>query len=462
MKAILLGLMMMMGLAAGAQITAISPVQAYRGDSLQTAITSSGLFLTGSSPQGNIQNIILKNATDSVFAISDSTNVVNTNTATTFWKIPSSIATGLYTLIVRVYNSLFSGPTTDYTLNNSFNITTPVWPGDVDNNGVVDNNDLLHIGLAYGSSSTARLNTSVVWQAQSSVDWANYFTSFLSALNYKYADCNGDGTINAADTAAIMQNFSLTHAKTSDYEPWRSGRPALIPVFSTDTLYNGDTLKVSFVLGDSSIPAAHIYGLSFTYNFDPQVVDSSFINVNLGNSWLGSSTDMISISKVFAGPGQIRIAMTRIDHSTRSGSGPIGNAGIKITTDNISGVILAHYGNIGYISAVTVVDSTGDTIPVNAGRDSSTVVAFPAHIPQIAERSVHVQPNPASNTVSISAENAISEISISDINGQKIWHSSSMHSRSQNIDISTYADGLYFVQVRTERGVRTVKLLVAR
>ena len=78
--------------------------------------------MTGSSPQGNIQQIILQNATDSFFAVSDSTNVVNTNTANTFWNIPSNISTGLYNLVVRIYNSVLQ-VFTDYPLNNGFTVT---------------------------------------------------------------------------------------------------------------------------------------------------------------------------------------------------------------------------------------------------------------------------------------------------------------------------------------------------
>ncbi len=123
MKSIFTCLLLILCLAVNAQITAVSPNQAYQGQSIHTTITSSNLFMTGSSPQGNIQNILIKNASDSAFAVSDSTNVVSTSTANTFWNVPANIASGLYSLVVRVYTSLFSGPTTDYTLSNGFTIT---------------------------------------------------------------------------------------------------------------------------------------------------------------------------------------------------------------------------------------------------------------------------------------------------------------------------------------------------
>ncbi|MCW3127822.1 MAG: hypothetical protein JWO03_3480 [Bacteroidetes bacterium] len=106
-------------------VTAISPNQAYQGQSFATIISSSGLFLIGSSPQGNIQDILLKNANDSVFAVSDSINVIDVNTVRTFWNTPANIVTGLYSLVVRVYDNLFPGATKDYTLGNAFMINVP-------------------------------------------------------------------------------------------------------------------------------------------------------------------------------------------------------------------------------------------------------------------------------------------------------------------------------------------------
>jgi len=44
-------------------------------------------------------------------------------------------------------------------------------------------------------------------------------------------------------------------------------------------------------------------------------MDSTYTSAAFGNSWLGNNTDKISISKVL-NDGQIKIALTRIDHTT--------------------------------------------------------------------------------------------------------------------------------------------------
>lgn len=337
-----------------------------------------------------------------------------------------------------------------------------VWPGDADNNRLVDNNDLLPIGLGYDSAGPARADTSIVWQAHGGSPWTDIFTNYTPAVNYKHADCNGDGIINYADTTAILQNFSFTHAKTSGPAPWRSGLPAIKAVLSRDTLYVGDTLYVSFILGDSVTTITDFYGLAFTYNFDPLVVDSTKTTMTFGPSWIGSVTDKISISKTLNSTGEIKAAVTRIDHITRSGSGVLATASFKITTDNISGKNYSYYANVGFISDITLIDNHGNIIPVNGGSDSSQVGFYPNGIYDIPAETIHLQPNPAHDRVLISAGNIIDDLTISNVTGQEVLHKSAIGGKATNVDVSAYDSGMYFVQIKTSRGSAIVKLVIEK
>ncbi len=238
-----------------------------------------------------------------------------------------------------------------------------VWPGDADQNGIADNNDLLPIGVAYGLGGPVRTNASIVWQAEACQDWG---LQLLSGTNAKHVDCNGNGTINADDTLAIVQNFGLTHAKKEDMPiAWRAGIPGLNIVLSKDTVRAGDTLIASIQLGDASLPVSNIYGLAFTYNYDALVVDTTQTEVLYPSSWLATTSERITIIKDFKTTGQIKTAVTRINHVNRSGNGEIAQIKFKITTDNISGKNLMYYNNVNFISAVTAIDSAGNPIDLN-------------------------------------------------------------------------------------------------
>src|ERR1017187_4381792 len=68
-----------------------------------------------------------------------------------------------------------------------------VWPGDADDNKIVNMNDLLAIGIAYGDTGYARPNASLTWNAQPCQDWPR---KFKSGVNYKEADCDGNNIVD--------------------------------------------------------------------------------------------------------------------------------------------------------------------------------------------------------------------------------------------------------------------------
>jgi hypothetical protein len=83
-----------------------------------------------------------------------------------------------------------------------------VWPGDTDADLIVDNNDLLPLGLYYNATGAPRASASIVWVGQNSIDWGQLQAS---GIDVKHADCNGDGVVNSSDTLAITTNYSQTH-----------------------------------------------------------------------------------------------------------------------------------------------------------------------------------------------------------------------------------------------------------
>jgi hypothetical protein len=75
-----------------------------------------------------------------------------------------------------------------------------VYPGDANNDGLVDVRDVLPIGQYFGVVGPVRAGGSLTWQAQEIVDpW--------SPTAAAYADCDGSGTIAAADVQAILTNW---------------------------------------------------------------------------------------------------------------------------------------------------------------------------------------------------------------------------------------------------------------
>ncbi|MEM1055427.1 MAG: laminin B domain-containing protein [Bacteroidota bacterium] len=82
--------------------------------------------------------------------------------------------------------------------------TLVVWPGDTDDSGLVDAQDLLPIGARFGVTGPARdaAEQGITWEAKTATPWP--------ALSDTYIDANGDGTINNADVLAVGLNFGRT------------------------------------------------------------------------------------------------------------------------------------------------------------------------------------------------------------------------------------------------------------
>ncbi|MBS1683902.1 MAG: T9SS type A sorting domain-containing protein [Bacteroidetes bacterium] len=342
------------------------------------------------------------------------------------------------------------------------NGTTCVWPGDADNNLLVDNNDLLPIGLGYDSAGPARAVTSIVWQGNQATDWAQSFSSYTPAVNYKYADCNGDGTINATDTAAITQNFALTHSKTITQKPWRTGDPALYPLLSKDTVTNGDTLTVDIHLGDVSLTANNVYGIAYTINYNPIVLDTTKTTFAYGASWLGGTSELLSISRDIPAQGMIKTAVTRIDHTTRSGSGIIAHLRAIVTTDNIDGKDLSYYPVHIFISDVRAVDQLGNVIQINEGTDSSEVGYTPLGIPDMTTGSLSVYPNPAHDKLYFtSSHTALQSAELINTLGEIVATYSWSDARGERTaDVSGLSSGIYYIRLNTTTALAVRKITI--
>lgn len=285
MRKILLTVLAAFLLAAGvrAQVTGITPDSAYQGQSLHTTITSSALFMTGSSPQGNIWNIILKNASDSGFAISDSTNVVNSNTATSFFNIPSGILTGLYNLIVRIGTA---GSTTDYSATNAFRVT----PASATVTGTVFE-DYNHNGI----------------QDAGEPGMGGYTVRLRQAGNFTVSDSLGHYSIGGfpgADTAELVHPADDAYSSTSN-----AVHPLVVLAGANPNINFGLVLSKFLVsISPATTPAGQ--------NFSAVVLDSSVLQharivslvlqrgYNICYASAFSATDSAHISATWNVPGR--------------------------------------------------------------------------------------------------------------------------------------------------------------
>ncbi len=81
-----------------------------------------------------------------------------------------------------------------------------VWPGDTDNNGIVNQADILPIGLYWNLKGPARTCHSNESQ------WLPHTAKPWNPLKATYADANGNGTVDQGDILPIGLNWNRTHS----------------------------------------------------------------------------------------------------------------------------------------------------------------------------------------------------------------------------------------------------------
>jgi|GEM_PF-1210729 len=255
--------------------------------------------------------------------------------------------------------------------------SVPVWPGDLNNDGVVNVADLLPIGYFYGNTGTARPNATLSWNAQPAILFGYDKTIAASSAFEVFADGNGDGKIDLADQASIGFNLSNVHTLAMPKNHIKIGSfgtgstTPKISVSIPDKLIARASLPykevVSVNLGSTSLPLDNLYGVAFKITFNPVFVDTNNIVTDYSNSIFGSlNKDFINIedfSKV--GSGIISIGMTRYNTSTINATG--GNA------VNINFPILANAPNGAFTITATPIacnDKTGNALAITSGSDS--------------------------------------------------------------------------------------------
>jgi len=92
---------------------------------------------------------------------------------------------------------------------------TNTWPGDANNDGKVDVNDITRIGVYLNFAAKhsdyrtfKRQSASTHWSAQRVLSW--------DSLQVTYADCDGDGEVNINDLLIVPLNFSKTKSGMFD------------------------------------------------------------------------------------------------------------------------------------------------------------------------------------------------------------------------------------------------------
>jgi hypothetical protein len=316
-----------------------------------------------------------------------------------------------------------------------------VWPGDTNADGVADEFDLLNLGLAFNAGGPQRPVQGIEWVGLEAENWTQLFGS---NLNFKYADCNGNGLVNTADMEALAVNFGETHG--APQAPVLIGGTENDPPFFVDLPGSGDLISgqpftAPIMLGSADKPVQNAYGIAFTLHFDPDIVDPASVQLAYDPNWLGvNGVNLLTFDKTFAEEGIIHVALVRTDGNNVSGFGQI--AAFIGIIDNIAGK-----DNMSIkLTGVRAIRENEALIPLH--RPVETVALTTGVNTPVQDNKINVYPNPAEDVVFIEhADNLPLEmLEIEDVNGQVLR---SEKFNSPQLNLAGLAPGVYFLKIKS-------------
>ncbi|MEZ5046832.1 MAG: T9SS type A sorting domain-containing protein [Chitinophagaceae bacterium] len=330
-----------------------------------------------------------------------------------------------------------------------------VWAGDANNDYIVNMYDVLNIGIGNGTSGFVRPNASTNWQAEYCQAWPN---TFLSGINYKHADCNGDGTINSADLAAVSLNYGLTHLKNGQNAQQKTlGFPDLYFDVSGVNANQGSTVTIQLFASNAGAPLDNIYGIAGTLvakNSNTTIP----ITLNTTLNWMGTASNTLSFTKNTS-PNKLDFTLVKTDHLNVSGYGLMGQMMLPISmNDAIGNYITLEFEN------VRIVNYYGDDITNFNLLSDSVLVQAPVAVNDVHQLGFKIYPNPASTTVTVefTPKSETSYLYLFDIIGKKVKEIVLPAGASKvEFKVADLVTGVYtYKQINHDISIQTGKLLI--
>ncbi|MCX6132229.1 MAG: T9SS type A sorting domain-containing protein [Ignavibacteriales bacterium] len=337
-----------------------------------------------------------------------------------------------------------------------------VWPGDTDNNGLANQNDVLPLGLFWGKTGPTRPSASIQWSLQPTVPWTPAAAT--------YADANGDGIVNQSDILPIGLNWGKVHsfysteplmvhpqivARASAFEIpiLRVSGPASVP--------STKTFEINVILGDSVHPASGLFGISFVLDYASSRTSIQAMEVTPG-SLLGN--DVIFFPQIDNNNGSVAIGLTRKSGSSEvTGFGEVTKIKFQVVNNSSSPWFVFTTRNIA------ANDASGNTVAVQSSSNSVIVSAKEATQIPIGFHLEQNYPNPFNPSTRIAfsiPKTTKIRLSILDALGREV----AVLVNGENPpgvyesqwEAGNLASGVYFCRLQAGEFVETKKMILIR
>ncbi len=335
-----------------------------------------------------------------------------------------------------------------------------VWPGDADADGKVTIKDVLAVGYCAGEVGIARQGpaTDQIWYPRFSENWEKIAPG--SGVNLKHIDVDGDGVVTKDDVTLISSFYGEENSITVEENPVASNVPIYF-VSQTQNPQPGDHVVIDILLGAEPTPAIDVSGITFSLNYNTDVVVEGSFKVNFKrDSWLSYDSPVLNfVKRPFE--GKIDVAYTRVEGTMASGFGKIGTVDF-IIEDEIDGIRQGdEYAFNISVENTNVMNGAGFYNGLFGEGITLTIANAIDADNSLNPEDLAIYPNPTSGVLNVhlNGKNNFRSIEIVDIAGRILQ----MEENKTNhiiLDVSAYQDGMYFLRATTDKGFITKRFQV--
>ena len=333
---------------------------------------------------------------------------------------------------------------------NGIVIPDRVWPGDTNSDGYVNMDDVLSLALAFDATGPGREDASTNWGPILAENWSQ---SFEDGLNYKHADCNGNGEANAGDLAVIAQNYNAKHPLAKGLNP--AANPPIYLQFAGESLPTGGPITAQLILGTASRPIVDIHGLRLDIQFDKRFEHIENFTLNPADGWLANGTELLSLIHEDTEDQIISLAISRTDQLVQTGYGAIATISFtmspEIVTDDYrfsvqAALAVNESGRQQYLAGKQQEKIVSNMISASNALNDSSIRVYPTFMSK-GQNTIHLQGIQAQHQLGIFLADG------------RLFQTYDVRDQ---VNISVPNTGIYFFQIRNQAGqlVKVGKLLV--
>jgi len=218
---------------------------------------------------------------------------INTTTIIDLFYNDQDLANGTYEFTVSaVYDEGESVQTSPVEVEITGEISY-IYPGDANNDGIVDTTDIVPIGTYWRKQGNSREYESFSWDGFA-------HPGGWSEFDAAYADCNGDGEVNITDVLAILLNWGETHSVTQEItitpEMIEAARDNFIEIY--ENLGNSENeIKIKNHIADLfGLPQIEFIEKDFLYQNYPNPYHLSNNNIGTNISYQIAKDGFVELS----------------------------------------------------------------------------------------------------------------------------------------------------------------------